>query len=122
MVADHDVPAPVCAILRGIGHVVDELNARLAPGQSGFDDDDILTCACNGKQAVLTCNFRHFRTLHEQGQRHFGIIECPAQRDPDATAEAVHAAIENVLSQHQSLFMQCVRVSLPIRRRRRRRH
>lgn len=112
IVADHDVPERVCAYLRSYGHRVLELNDLRGDDRTlGFDDRDILECAANGRQAVLTCNYRDFVTLHSQGMLHYGIIQCNPQRDSRDVARAINAAIQAVADRNPSLLRACLPAS-----------
>lgn len=109
IVADHDVPARICAYLRSYGHRVIELNELRGDDRTlGFDDRDILECAANGRQAVLTCNYRDFVALHAQGVLHYGIIQCPARRDPRETARTINAAIQAAADENPQLQRSCI--------------
>lgn len=118
IVADHDVAAKVCAFLRTYGHRVLEHNQLRREGDRtiGLDDEDILCCAANGGDAVLTRNYRDFRALHDRGAPHFGIIECPDHRNSRIAADAIHAAIQRVLAVHPHLERQCIPVTVPRKR------
>lgn len=45
------------------------------------------------KGAVLTHNRKHFRNLHNAGHPHSGIIICTEDRDAEALADRIQAAI-----------------------------
>jgi len=114
IVADHDVPERICAYLRSYGHRVVELNDRRGDDRTlGFDDADILSCAANARQAVLTCNYRDFIGLHVRGALHYGIIECPVRTDPRETAQAINQALQTALQENPQLVRTCVSVRLP---------
>ena len=109
IVADHDVPERVCAFLRSSGHRVVELNRQRGDDRTlGFDDRDILECASNGRQAVLTCNYRDFVALHVQGAVHYGIIQCVVLRDPREVARAINAAIQSAAAENPNLLRVCI--------------
>lgn len=120
LLADEDVDVAICDCLRGYGHSVTHVNDMKEDArEAGPDDDDVLSCAEADERAVLTCNFRDFEKLHEQGVRHFGIIGCPAQLDPRETARSIDDAIGTALAGGGTLFRQCLRVKTTTRRKRR---
>ncbi len=120
LLADEDVDVAICDYLRGHGYSVTLVSDMKQDARDvGPDDDDVLSCAVADERAVLTCNFRDFESLHEQGVRHFGIIGCPAQVDPRETARAIDQAIEAALESAGTLFRQCFRVKVARRRTRR---
>lgn len=90
LLADENIDDETCGFLRGMGHSVTHVRGMKGhPRDKGPDDEDILDCAAADQRAVVTDNVKHFKTLHDQGKRHFGIIGCPAHVDPKRKTEAI---------------------------------
>jgi Domain of unknown function (DUF5615) len=106
--ADENFPLPVVEALRRLGH--DVLTAAEA-GRAGLGipDDEVLEFARGLGRAVLTYNRKDFRHLHADGRVHGGIIICTWDRDVEALAVRIDAA----LSATGDLAGALVRVNRP---------
>lgn len=121
LLADENIDDETCGFLRGMGHSVTHVRGMKGhPRDKGPDDEDVLACAAADQRAVITDNVKHFKTLHDQGQRHFGIIGCPAHIDPKRKAEAIDQAVREATARHGTLLRQFIRVRIKPRRPRRR--
>jgi predicted nuclease of predicted toxin-antitoxin system len=90
--ADEQYPFPVVEFLRTLGH--DVLTVQEA-GKAGLKipDDEVLSFATSQGRAVLTLNRYDFKQLHIIQPDHAGIINCTNDRDWEALANRVNAAI-----------------------------
>jgi predicted nuclease of predicted toxin-antitoxin system len=90
--ADEQYPLPVVEFLRALGH--DVLTVQAA-GQAGLriPDDEVLAFATRQGRAVLTLNRQDFKQLHRLQPNHGGIINCTNDRNWEALANRVDAAI-----------------------------
>ena len=108
--ADEHFPYPVVELLRGLGH--DVLTVQDA-GKAGLKipDDQVLAFATRNNRAVLTLNRRDFRQLHRRQPDHGGIINCSNDRNWEALANRIDAAI----AEAEPLAGKLVRVVRPSR-------
>jgi predicted nuclease of predicted toxin-antitoxin system len=92
--ADENIPLNVVMHLRAKHDVLTCQEA----GQAGarIPDEEVLAFAHAASRAVLTHNRKHFRHLHESGCPHSGIVICTEDRDWDALAARIDAAIGEV--------------------------
>jgi predicted nuclease of predicted toxin-antitoxin system len=90
--ADEQYPFPVVTFLRALGH--DVLTVQEA-GKGGLQipDDEVLAFATSQGRAVLTLNRYDFKQLHLAQPDHAGIINCTNDRNWEAFANRVNAAI-----------------------------
>lgn len=106
--ADEQYPYPVVELLRALGHDVltvqeaDKANQRIP-------DADVLVFATVENRAVITQNRKDFFRLHRTQPNHAGIIACTNDRNWEALAERIHAAITAA----ESLQGKLVRVVRP---------
>lgn len=90
--ADEQFPFPVVEILRSLGHEV--LTAQEAgKANQGIPDPEVLTFATINDRALLTQNRKDFIRLHRSNLDHAGIIACTNDRDWQALANRIDAAI-----------------------------
>ncbi len=90
--ADENFRYPVVEALRRLGHDVLTCQEAGRSGQ-GINDDVVLADALALGRVVLTENRRHFIRLHSGGQDHRGIVVCTFDRDADALARRIDAAV-----------------------------
>ena len=90
--ADENFPLPAVEALRRLGH--DVLTAAEA-GQAGqgIADDAVLAFAHALGRAVLTHNRKHFRSLHNAGHGHSGLVLCTEDTDFAALGARINAAL-----------------------------
>jgi predicted nuclease of predicted toxin-antitoxin system len=90
--ADEQYPYPVVKCLRDLGH--DVLTVQEAgKANQRIPDDEVLAFATENDRAVVTQNRKDFVRLHRLQPNHAGIIVCSDDRDWDALALRIHAAI-----------------------------
>jgi predicted nuclease of predicted toxin-antitoxin system len=90
--ADEQYPYPVVEFLRALGH--DVLTVQEAGrANQGIPDAEVLSFATSENRAVLTQNRKDFFRLHRIQPDHAGIIACTNDRDWEALANRIHAAI-----------------------------
>ena len=107
---NENVPQPIVAELRRLGHDVLTMHEAGHAGQS-LPDEAVLAFARSHGRAVLTLNRKHFVHLHGAQPRHTGIIVCTFDPDFEAQARRIHAAIGSQLD----MSGQLVRVNRPAR-------
>jgi Domain of unknown function (DUF5615) len=90
--ADEQYPYPVVKCLRNLGHDVLTVQEAEKANQR-IPDDEVLTFATENNRAVVTQNRRDFIRLHRLQPNHGGIIVCSDDRDWDALAQRIHAAV-----------------------------
>jgi hypothetical protein len=90
--ADENFRYPVVEALRGLGHDVLTCQEAGRAGQ-GIEDDLVLQEAASRNRAVLTENRKHFIRLHSAGHDHRGIVVCTFDRDSEALARRIDAAV-----------------------------
>jgi predicted nuclease of predicted toxin-antitoxin system len=106
--ADEQYPYPVVEFLRLLGHDVltvqeaDKANQRIS-------DPDVLAFATVENRAVITQNRKDFIKLHRLQPDHAGIIACTDDRNWEALANRIHAAI----AAEESLRGKLIRVVRP---------
>ena len=93
--ADENFRLPVVEALRLLGHDV------LTTGEAGraglgIDDDTVLADAVAAGRILLTQNRRDFIRRHNAGIPHQGIIVCTYDRDAEALARRIDAAVAAV--------------------------
>ena len=105
--ADENFPYPTVEALRQLGH--DVLTVSEA-GQAGLGiaDAEVLAQAHADGRAVLTHNRKHFRSLHNAGIPHSGMVLCTEDQDFDALADRVSLAL-SVTSDLTGLLMRVTR-------------
>ena len=98
--ADEQFPYPVVKCLRDLGH--DVLTVQEAgKANQRVPDDEVLAFATenvrealrNVNRAVVTQNRKDFILLHRLQPHHAGIIVCSDDRNWDALAQRIHAAV-----------------------------
>lgn len=90
--ADEQYPYPVVEFLRTLGH--DVLTVQEAgKANQGIPDPDVLAFATSENRAVITQNRKDFFRLHRIQPGHAGIIACTNDRNWEALANRIHAAI-----------------------------
>ena len=90
--ADEQFPYPVVKCLRDLGH--DVLTVQEAgKANQRIPDDEVLAFATENDRAVVTQNRKDFILLHRLQPHHAGIIVCSDDRDWDALAQRIHAAV-----------------------------
>lgn len=90
--ADEQFPYPVVKCLRDLGH--DVLTVQEAgKANQRVSDDEVLAFATENDRAVVTQNRKDFIRLHRLQPNHAGIIVCSNDRDWDALAQRIHAAV-----------------------------
>ena len=90
--ADEQYPYPVVNFLRALGHDVLTVQEAGKANQS-ISDLDVLDFATREHRAVLTHNRKDFLRLHRLQPDHAGIIACTNDRNWEALASRIHAAI-----------------------------
>jgi uncharacterized protein DUF5615 len=101
--ADEDFDHRVVERLRALGHdVVTVMDA----GWRGRSDADQLAYSTAEGRALITFNRDDFHALHRRSAAHAGIITCTRDRDVEALAARVHAAIDG----HGTLAGEVVRI------------
>lgn len=90
--ADEQYPYPVVECLRTLGHDVLTVQEAGKANQK-IPDADVLTFATLEQRALLTQNRKDFFKLHRLQPDHAGIIACTNDRDWEALANRIHAAI-----------------------------
>lgn len=106
--ADEQYPYPVVEYLRVLGHDVLTVQEARKANQK-IPDADVLTFATSEKRAVLTQNRKDFFRLHRTQPNHAGIIACTNDRDWEALAKRIDAAIAT----EESLDGKLIRVVRP---------
>lgn len=90
--ADEQFPYPVVKCLRDLGH--DVLTVQEAgKANQRVSDDEVLAFATENDRAVVTQNRKDFIRLHRLQPNHAGIIVCSDDRNWDALAQRIHAAV-----------------------------
>ena len=90
--ADEQYPYPVVEFLRALGHDVLTVQEAGRANQK-IPDPDVLAFATSENRAILTQNRKDFIRLHRIQPDHGGIIACTSDRDWEALANRIHAAI-----------------------------
>lgn len=105
--ADENIPLPVVAELRRLGH--DVLTAfEDGRANKGIADEAVLARALGLVRVVLTINRLDFKRLHNAGHEHAGIILCTFDIDFEAQACRIHESCAAV-----DLEGKIVRVNRP---------
>ncbi len=91
---NENVPFPVVAELRRLGHDVLTTQEAGKAGQS-LPDEHVLEFAIARRRALVTLNRKHFIRLHARHTNHYGIIVCSFDPDFIGQARRMHAAIES---------------------------
>lgn len=90
--ADEQYSYPIVEFLRLLGH--DVLTVREAgKANQRIPDTEVLAFATSENRAVITQNRKDFFRLHRIQPNHAGIIACTNDRDWEALANRIHAAI-----------------------------
>ncbi|NCQ69207.1 MAG: hypothetical protein GPJ27_08385 [Microcystis aeruginosa L111-01] len=106
--ADEPFPLPVIRILRSLGY--DILTVQEAgKAEQKIPDSEVLHYAISLNRAVLTMNRRDFIRLHAQTSQHQGIVICRSSINWEKIAQA----IDNHLSQFETIEGQLIRIKLP---------
>jgi hypothetical protein len=87
--ADENFPLPVVEELRRRGHDV----LTTAEAGQGVADEAVLAFAHTRGRAVLTHNRKHFRSLHDAGHPHSGLVLCTEDMNFVAPGTRIDAAI-----------------------------
>lgn len=90
--ADEQYPYPVVEFLRALEHDVLTVQEAGRANQK-ISDPEVLAFATDENRAILTQNRKDFFRLHRSQPNHAGIIACTNDRDWEALASRVHAAI-----------------------------
>lgn len=106
--ADEQYPYPVVELLRALGHDVLTVQEAGRANQK-IPDPDVLAFASSEKRAVLTENRKDFFRLHRIQPDHAGIIACTNDRNWEALANRINAAI----TAEESLQGKLIRVVRP---------
>jgi predicted nuclease of predicted toxin-antitoxin system len=108
--ANENFPLKVVQELRELGH--DVLTSQEAGKASlSIPDIEVLAFATENERALLTINRKDFIHLHQNGDRHEGVIVCTQDSDIKGQAERIHEAIMS----SQSLSGQLIRINRPQR-------
>jgi predicted nuclease of predicted toxin-antitoxin system len=110
--ADEQFPFVTSSRLRELGHNVLTVQAAGKSNQK-IPDPEVLAFAIEQRRAVITLNRRDFIRLHNQNAEHAGIIVCKDDSDKILLAERIHAAIQAILQEKESLGGQLIRVNKP---------
>ncbi|MEG4852372.1 DUF5615 family PIN-like protein [Microcoleus sp. B5-D4] len=105
--ADEQYPYPVVELLRALGHDVLTVQEAGRANQK-IPDSDVLAFATSEKPVVITEN-RDFFRLHRIQPLHAGIIACTNDRNWEALANRINAAI----TAEESLQGKLIRVVRP---------
>lgn len=106
--ADEQYPYPVVEFLRVLGHDVLAVQEAGKANQK-IPDPDVLAFATSENRSVLTQNRKDFFRLHRIQPSHAGIIACTNDRDWEALANRIDAAIAT----EDSLEGKLIRVVRP---------
>jgi predicted nuclease of predicted toxin-antitoxin system len=106
--ADEQYPYPVVEFLRLLGHDVLTVQDAGNANQK-ISDPDVLAFATIENRTVITQNRKDFIKLHRLQPDHAGIIACTDDRDWEALANRIHAAI----AAEESLHCKLIRVVRP---------
>ena len=88
--ADEDVDHRIVLRLRTLGHdVITVMDA----GRRGLSDAEHLAFASAAGRILLSFNRADFHALHRQVAIHAGIVTCTRDRDVDALAQRIDAAL-----------------------------
>jgi predicted nuclease of predicted toxin-antitoxin system len=94
--ADENFPNPTVERLRQLGHdVLTVADVDLAG--RGIPDEEVLAFAHADGRAVLTHNRKHFRSLHNAGRPHSGMVLCTEDTDFGSLATRVDWALAQVI-------------------------
>jgi predicted nuclease of predicted toxin-antitoxin system len=106
--ADEQYPYPVVKCLRELGH--DVLTVQEA-GQANqrTPDGEVLVFATDLDRAVITQNRKDFIKSHRIQPNHAGIIVCTDDRNWEALAQRIHAA----MTEEESLQGRLIRIVRP---------
>jgi predicted nuclease of predicted toxin-antitoxin system len=106
--ADEQYPYPVVELLRALGQDVLTVQEAGKANQK-IPDSDVLAFASSEKRAVITENRKDFFRLHRIQPDHAGIIACTNDRNWEALANRINAAI----TAEESLEGKLIRVVRP---------
>jgi Domain of unknown function (DUF5615) len=106
--ANENVPFPVVAELRTLGHDV-LTTLEVGKARQSFPDEQVLKLAIAPGRALVTLNLKHFIRLHTTHSHHCGIIVCSFDPDFVGQAQRMHAAIES----NAPLAEKLIRVNRP---------
>jgi Protein of unknown function DUF82. len=106
--ADEQYPYPVVELLRALGQDVLTVQEAGKANQK-IPDSDVLAFASSEKRAVITENRKDFFRLHRIQPDHAGIIACTNDRNWEALANRINAAI----TAEESLQGKLIRVVRP---------
>ena len=95
--ADENLPLPVVAELRSLGHDVMTLQ-EAGKGNQQFPDEKVLHLAAEQNRAVVTLNRKHFIRLHHLNKKHGGISVCSMDLDYHGQAHRIHQAVKSSVS------------------------
>jgi len=106
--ANENVPEPVVAELRRLGHDAVTMQQTGHAGRA-VPDAEVLDFATANGRALVTLNRRHFVRLHSERPTHAGIIVCTFDPDFAALAGRIHEVTTSVAE----LTGQLVRINRP---------
>jgi predicted nuclease of predicted toxin-antitoxin system len=92
--ANENLPEPVVAELRRLGHDARTMRDAGQAGR-GVPDREVLDLATAQNRAVVTLNRRHFVRLHDERPGHAGIIVCTFDLDFAGLARRIDEAIRS---------------------------
>ncbi len=109
LLADENFPMPAVIRLRELGHDVLTLIDLELAGQS-VPDDEVLMLATQLTRCLLTLNRRDFIKLHQQSDKHTGIVICTTDIDYIRLANRVHQVLTQA---NEPVDGQLLRVQRP---------
>ena len=89
--ADEKFPIPTIQGLRQLGHDVLTI-AEVGLAGLGVPEEEVLAFAHADGRAILTHNRKHFRSLHNAGRPHSGMVLCTEDTNFDSLATRVNQA------------------------------
>ncbi len=106
--ADEQYPYPAVKCLRDLGY--DVLTVQEAgKANRRIPDDEVLAFATDNHRAIITQNRKDFIKLHRLQPNHGGIIVCTDDRNWNALAQRIHAAVAT----EKSLQCKLIRIVRP---------
>ena len=90
--SDENVPQPVVAELRRLGHDVLTV-VETGAANRAIPDEEVLAFAAENGRTVLTLNRKDFIRLHREQPNHAGIVICTFDVDFERQARRIHAAV-----------------------------
>lgn len=105
---NENFPIPIAHELRRLGHDVLTIQ-ETGKASEALSDPENLELAIRERRAVVTYNRKDFMRLHRLRPDHEGIIVCTVDKDENALAARIHAALESA----SDLRGQLIRVNRP---------